>query len=57
MNLQHLKGQMQDIFNQLDTEKQKLDHFIEETRNHFQNEKLIDSNSNQSSNIDSSKNL
>ncbi len=38
-NLQHLKNQMQDFFNQLDAQKQKLDQFIEETRNRFQNEK------------------
>lgn len=41
-NLQHLKDQVQDIFNQLDTQKQKLDSFIEETRNRFQSEKPVD---------------
>lgn len=38
-NLQHLKNQVNDIINQLDTQKQKLENFIEETRNHFQSEK------------------
>lgn len=41
-NLQHLKNQVNDIINQLDTQKQKLENFIEETRNHFQSEKSSD---------------
>lgn len=42
-NFQHLKNQMQDLLNQLDTQKQKLDRFIEETRHHFQTEKQVES--------------
>ncbi|MFI5344404.1 MAG: hypothetical protein ACHQUC_09315 [Chlamydiales bacterium] len=38
-NLQHLKDQMQEIVNQLDTQKQKLEGFIEETRNRFKTDK------------------
>lgn len=38
-NLQHLKDQVQDIINQMDTQKQKLEGFIEETRNHFKTDK------------------
>jgi predicted PurR-regulated permease PerM len=40
-NFQLLKGQMQDILSQVDTQKQRLDHFIEETRNQFQSEKSV----------------
>lgn len=44
-NFLHLKDQMQDIFKQLDAQKQKLENFIEETREHFQNEKHQNSES------------
>lgn len=37
-NIQQLKGQVQDIISQLDSQKQKVENFIEEARKHFQPE-------------------
>jgi hypothetical protein len=34
-NLHRLMGQMQDIFNSIDIQRQKLQNFIEETREQF----------------------